>query len=142
MPTEQEIEVAMEEAAAKPDGRTETTARTGTHDGLAATVRFERWLEIGQDLEGGVLAAPMVRIDVVYDGFEDVTAFPFIGGAAEAVDVAEWALGDMVDGGYHETMMLERLALTDVALTPEEFVPAVRAVMAEASDLVRAEFGL
>jgi len=142
MPTEQEIEAAIEETAENPDGRTSVSERTGEHDGQAATVTVERWLEVGTDEGGGVLATPMVRIEVVYDGFEAVTAFPFVGPAAEAGGVARWALGDMVDGGYHETLMLERLDQTDVSLSPEELVPAIRAVMAEASDLVRAEFGL
>jgi hypothetical protein len=140
MATEKEIEAALEEAAQNPDGRTSTEARTGEHDGLAATVKFERWLEVGTDEEGGVVATPMVSVELVYDGFEEATAFPFFGSAAEANDVAAWALGDMVDGGYHETIMLERLDQTDVDLTPEEFVPAIRAVMAEASEIVSAEF--
>jgi len=142
MPTEQEIEAEMDAAAGNPDGRTSVSERTGEHDGRAATVTVERWLEVGTDDEGGVTATPMLRIEVVYDGFEEVTAFPFEGPAAEADGVAAWALGDMVDGGYHETIMLERLGLTEVAMTPEEFVPAIRAVMAEASDLVRAGLGL
>jgi len=142
MPTEQEIEVAMDESAENPDGRTSVSERTGEHDGQAATVTVERWLEVGTDDEGGVLATPMIRIEVVYDGFEGVTSFPFEGPASEATAIGEWAIGDMVDGGYHETLMLDRLGLTEVTLTPKKFVPAIRAVMAEASDIVRAEFGL
>lgn len=142
MPTQEEIDAALEEAASNPDGRTTSESRTGEHDGLAATVRFERWLEVGEDEEGGVLATPMVSVELVYDGFEAVTSFPFAGPAAEGAGVAAWALGDMVDGGYHETMLLARLDQTDLTLEPREFVPAARAVMAEASEIVRAEFGL
>jgi hypothetical protein len=142
MATEYEIEAAMDEAAENPDGRTSVSGRTGEHDGQAATVTVERWLEVGADGEGGVAATPTVSIEVVYDGFEKTTSFPFEGPATESDGLAEWALGDMVDGGYHERIMLERLDQTDVTLSPEEFVPAIRAVMAEASDLVRAEFGL
>jgi len=138
---EEEIEAMMEEAGENPNGRTVSTLRTGEHDGLAATVNIERWLEVGTDDEGGVLATPMIRIDVVYDGFEKITAFPFEGPAAEVAALADWALGDMVDGGYHETVMLERLDQTDVDLTREEFVVAARAVMADASGLLNVELG-
>jgi hypothetical protein len=131
---EEEIEALLEASTQEDVGQQATTESTGTYAGQRADVVIERWLEIEPDPEneGGVLAKPMVLIEVIYDGFENITAFPYHN--------VDHVLSDLTGNHYQRMILIGRKELAGIDMPEEEFAAAITLVEADVEAIIRKAF--
>jgi hypothetical protein len=112
-----------------------TTESTGTYAGQRADIVIERWVEVQPDPEneGGVFAEPKVIINVRYDGFDGIAAFPY-----QDVD---HVLSDLTGNHYQRQILTERRDQAGVDMPEEEFAAAITSVEADAEEIIRRVFG-
>jgi hypothetical protein len=126
--------VSEEEVVATEPNKEVTTESTGTYAGQRADVIIERWVDVrpDPDNEDGVLAEPMVMVEVKYDGFDGIAAFPY-----QDVD---HVLSDLTGNHYQRQILTERRDQAGVDMPEEEFAAAITSVEADAEAIIRTAF--
>lgn len=112
------------------------TESTGTYAGQRADVVISRHTEVRPDLEndGGEIEEEVVMIQVKYDGFDGIAAFPYH-------DV-DHVLSDLTDNHYQRQILTERRDQAGVDMDEQSFADAITQVEADAEAIIRREFSL
>jgi len=107
------------------------TESTGTYAGQRADVVIERWIDVQSDPndEDGVLASPMVSVEVKYDGFDGIAVFTYH-------DVDQ-VLSDLTGNHYQRQVLTDRRELAGVDMTEEDFADAITSIEADAEEIIR-----
>jgi phosphoglycolate phosphatase-like HAD superfamily hydrolase len=131
---EEELDAALEASTQEDASRQVTTESTGTYAGQRADVIIERWLQIEPDPmnEGGVIATPRLSVEVKYDGFDGIAAFPY-----QDVD---HVLSDLTGNHYQRMILTERRELAGVDMPEEDFSAAITQIEADAEAIIRQAF--